>query len=168
MKLGLTTLMLSAVLFSRVSFAESFWNQPQVLRGAQTLAVEVEHLDEALHNVKAPAHVIQKVHHFEETVNDFVLDLQKGCTYEFALAEFAHIREDVGIIRDELYAHPGLLNNHQVWTEWNAMRRAYRYLDHALYAHSRRHLDADHSESKKVDQEMNKLIEELEAHQASK
>lgn len=163
MKVALTAIVLTLG-FSQYARAE-FWNAAQVLRTAQTLAVEVEHLDESLHDVKAPAHVIQKVHHFEETVNDFVMDIQAGASYQHALEEFSHIRLDVDEIRQELYAHPYLLQNAKVWTEWNAMRRAYRNLDHALYmfdANGQALMDDVAS----LQAEMAQTQKELDAHQA--
>ncbi len=149
--IGLWTLSAPAVA------ADNWYNRPEVLRSAEVLATEVEHFDEALHDVNAPTHVIQKVHHFEETVMEFVDDIRAGASYQSSWQEFQHIRQDVASIRQEMSAHSYLLQNQKVNLEWNALRRAYRYLDHAML--HRGHNGAQHAR-------MEADIKALERHQA--
>lgn len=149
--LGVVTLVLSLAVLER---ANAF-NRPEVIRAGEKLAVEIEHLDEALHNVNAPAHVIQKVHHFETTANDFVEELRLGCTTNEAWDEYQHIRLDYTEIRNEFYAHPYLLNNYQVNTEWRALRSAYRWLDHAMYTRAGDLPDAEVEAAKQFLEEHN-------------
>ncbi len=135
MKPSMYLLAVAVLIAGNSAFAESFWpNRPNVVRAAQTLADEVEHFDTALHNIHAPDHVIQKVHHFEETVTEFVEIAAHG-TYQEAYSEMNHIRQDVQLIRDEMYAHPHLLHNPAVATEWRHVRTSYRNLDHAMFQH---------------------------------
>jgi len=131
----LLTMVAAATFFSGTfAKAEPFWqNRPGVIRAAQILAEEVEHFDTSLHNISAPAHVIAKVHHFEETVTEFYEGVSGPWSYQEATQEMNHIRQDVQLIRNELYAHPQLLQNPTVYREWNHMRTAYRNLDHQMF-----------------------------------
>jgi len=136
MKALLTLAAFAAICGGSLAQAEpgGFWaNRPNVIRAADVLAEEVEHFDTSLHNISAPQHVIAKVHHFEETVTEFVNEVRAGMSYQEATQEMNHIRQDVGLIRDELYAHPQLLQNPIVNREWRHMRTAYRNLDHQMF-----------------------------------
>lgn len=111
-------------------------NQSNVVRAAERLASEVEQFDESLHDVNAPAHLVQKVHHFEETVQEFVLLARTG-TYQQAMGEFNHIRADFQVIRQEMNQHPYLMQNYKVNTEYQHTRTAYRALDHEMFMHDK-------------------------------
>lgn len=138
-----------------------FPNRAEVIRSADSLASEVEHLDEALHAINAPTALIQKVHHFEETVFEFADEVRAGCTYAFANEEMNHIRQDVQSIRLDFDRYPYLLNNIKVANEWRMMRRAYRWLDHAMFMHSRNMTD-------EMDSALQRDIQILEQHLAEK
>ena len=115
-----------------VAEPDGWFNRPNVVRAADTLAQEVESFDTALHKVTAPDHIIQKVHHFEETVTAFAEDVRK-MPYQEAVHEMIHIREDVETLRQELSAHSQLLQNPAIDTEWRHVRSAYRNLDHQMF-----------------------------------
>lgn len=126
-------LLLAVVTIGSFAVAEPIWeNRPNVVRAAETLAQEVEALDTALHNVTAPDHIIQKVHHFEETVTEFAEDV-RTMPYQEAVQEMSHIRQDVDTLRQELSAHPQLLQNPAINNEWRHVRSAYRNLDHQMF-----------------------------------
>jgi len=111
-------------------------NQNNVIRAAERLAVEVEQFDESLHDINAPSHIVQKVHHFEETVQEFAL-LAKTGTYQQAMGEFNHIRADFQVIRQDMAQNPYLTQNYKVATEFQHMRTAYRALDHEMFMHDK-------------------------------
>src|SRR5690606_37501530 len=117
-----TTLFISSTAFG--------WaNRAQVIRAADTLQQEVEIFDEALHEINAPHDLIELVHHYEETVGEFVY-LAQSASYQEAQAEMSHIRQDIGLIRNKLSQYSWVLNYPTVTTEWRHVRTAYRYLDH--------------------------------------
>lgn len=116
-----------------VSESGEWTNRPQVIRVAERLAEDVELFDESLHAVDAPKAVIERTHHFEETVADFASEL-KAMPYEEATGELSHIREDVEMIRREMYKYPKLMSNFKVVTAFRRMRLTYRELDHEMYA----------------------------------
>lgn len=107
-------------------------NKPAVIRAAQVLAKEIEHLDESLHDAGAPAEFVRKVHHTEESVNEFVAMVIGGAAYPQAMQEFNHIREDIRFIETEFSKHPHLFSHPKVASEWRATRMAYRKLDHEM------------------------------------
>ena len=67
------------------ALADTDFNRQEVIRAAEKLAEEVEHFDEELHLVNAPSHVIGKIHHFEETVIEFVDEARHGASYQILL-----------------------------------------------------------------------------------
>ncbi len=137
-----------------------YWpNRINVQRAAEKLAQEVEYFDTALHEISAPHDVIQVVHHFEETAMEFVEIARRG-TYQEAYAEMSHIRQDVQLIRDQLYRYPQLLNYPKVDTEWRHVRTAYRNVDHQMFMFS-----AGRWTSEKV-KELEKDLAEMEAYHA--
>lgn len=103
-----------------------------VLSAAEELATGIEHLDSELHAIRAPDHVINLVHHSEETVFEFVDAVSGDAPYPSLYAEFQHIKRDVVEIRREMIAHR-YFNNMRVrgemWHVWTASR----YLDHEFY-----------------------------------
>ena len=147
------------VAFAAPAKADHWANRPAVIRAADKLAEEMEHFDEAMHAAHAPEHFIGKVHHFEETVMEFATEV-RTCTYQQAYQEMNHIRQDVGLIREEFNAHPQLLQNFQVYTEWKHVRTAYRYLDHAMYQ-----WDTNRWNSAKVEALKNDVAEMEAAHE---
>ena len=151
---------LLALIYGQTAKAEHY-NQGEVLRAAEKLASEVEHFDEELHNVNAPQHVVQKVHHFEETVTEFADEVRNYTDYYILLEEMNHIRQDMRSIRDEMSSHPYLLLNPRVALEYRAMRRAYRWLDHAMYM-------GHHWNQAEVDAEIAEDIAFLEQHAAER
>lgn len=120
----------------------AWFNRPNVVRAAERLAFEIEAYDEALHAVNAPTHVIQKVHHFEETALEFV-QLTKTASYQECYQEMNHIRQDFGLIRTEMNAHPYLLSNYKVNQEFQHVRTAYRALDHEMFVYDSNRYSAD-------------------------
>jgi len=115
-----------------VSESGEWTNRPQVIRVAERLAEEVELFDESLHAVEAPKAVIERTHHFEETVADFASEL-KVISYVEATEELSHIREDVEMIRREMYKYPKLMKQVKVSIAFHRMRLTYRELDHEMY-----------------------------------
>lgn len=124
--------LISIPVFANDSSDDSRFNRPRVIQASTRLASEVEHFDEALHDVNAPAHVIKLVHHFEETVTEFAM-MAKTASYQELYSEFDHIREDMKMIREEMAQHPKLMQNQNVFQEYQHMRTAYRALDHAMF-----------------------------------
>lgn len=122
-----------AVGFLAATDANAWQNRPNVIRAAQVLEEEVEHFDTSLHNIHAPNDLIAVVHHFEETVMEFLEEVRNGCSYQFAQSEMNHIRQDVGLIRQKLSIYPSVLHNPAVSREWQHMRTAYRNLDHQMF-----------------------------------
>lgn len=112
-------------------------NRAQVIRTAEVLGEEVERFDEALHEVNAPADLIEITHHFEETSWEFQEIARRG-SFQEAQAEMAHIRQDVGLMRDKLARYPWVLNYPTVATEWRHVRTAYRQLDHQMFIRNSR------------------------------
>lgn len=158
----ISSLYIAAFALALVGFtgqAKAEWqNRPQVIRSAETLRDEVEHFDEAMHQGGAPAHFIEKVHHFEETVMEFA-QMVRTCSYQEAYQEMNHIRQDIQMLRSEFNAHPQLLQNFQIYTEWNHVRTAYRYLDHEMF-----HWDASRWSNAKVETLMKDVKAMEEAH----
>lgn len=137
--------------------ADHWHNRPNVINAAARLATEIEHLDESLHNVHAPTHFIQKVHHTEETVTEFVQMVRSGVAYHEAKSEFDHIRQDMQLITNEFNQHSHLLADPKVASEWRFARSAYRRLDHEMFRRPRPTLPLD---------QLDRELQKLEAHQA--
>ena len=123
------------VVFTFCASAQAWPNRPNVVRAAEKLADEIERFDTALHEVRAPQPLLQRVHHFEQTVAEFVKDVRGGCSYQSAVSEMAHIRQDVGLVRDLIARYPGVTASAKVATEWRHVRSAYRHLDHEMFVH---------------------------------
>jgi hypothetical protein len=130
-----STLGVALVGFTMFASAEAnAWiNRANVVRAAEILEQEVEALDTQLHNVNAPAEVVQTMHHFEETAMEFAEIARRG-TYQEANAEMHHIRQDIQLIRDQFARYPWLLSNIGINTEWRHVRTAYRNVDHQMFA----------------------------------
>ena len=134
-------------------------NRPGVLRAAEILADEIERLDTALHTIHAPPSIIAKVHHFEETATEFANDVRGGASYQHAYAEMQHIRQDVGLVRDEFALYPHLLRDRVVEQEWRHVRTAYRNLDHQMFMNF-----ADRWTPEKVEALERDMADLMEAH----
>lgn len=131
--MGLGLVVLTFSLQGLAAQTAAYFDRPEVIRAGEKLSIEVEHFDESLHDANAPSHLTAKVHHFEETVSEFVAEVRSGAPYGVVIDEMGHIRADMRELRDEMYTHSDLLNYPGVYTEYRAMRTAYRWLDHAVY-----------------------------------
>lgn len=103
-----------------------------VLSAAMELAEGIEHLDTELHAISAPAHVINLVHHTEETTFEFVSLVREGAPKHVQRAEYQHIRLDVAEVRREMKIHRYFRNARVEMETWHVYS-ASRQLDHALF-----------------------------------
>ena len=69
----------------------------------------------------------------EEVVTEFVDEVRAGCTYQYALQEMNHIRQDMDLLRTMFTQYPQLLQYPAVYNEWRHVKTAYRNLDHEMY-----------------------------------
>lgn len=129
--------MKQTIQFSLIALALLFTNATQarnVLSAADELAEGIEHLDTELHRINAHGHVIEVVHHAENTVFEFVDLLISRAPRQLVMAEFNHISTDMRDIRQEMRAHR-YYGSRTVMVEFLHAWTAYRYLDHSLPRH---------------------------------
>lgn len=108
-------------------------DRPGLIRSAETLKVDIEKLDEALHEAEAPGQVIGVIHHFEEGILEFVEDLRNGSTCQVAIEEFQHFHEDIQLIYRALSDRPDLFYRNAVLGAWNRMLPSYVRFQNRLY-----------------------------------
>jgi hypothetical protein len=131
--LSLAVATLAIALWANTSSADNWLNRQNVIRAANELAEGIEHLDTELHAVQAPNDLIQIVHHYEETITEFVDEVTRGISYQEASFEMNHIRQDYGLLRDKLYQYPQYLQRPAIAMEFRHVRSAYRALDHEMF-----------------------------------
>jgi len=137
---------LSVVSGSKPAIADDWPNRPKVLHAAQVLSLEIKELDRALHSVGAPHHVLDTLHHLEQTTLVFVQRVQGNCSYADGSLLFHHIHSDFHSFEYELNYHHYLLHYQNVALEWKHANTAYRALDYEMY-----HLDKERWSDDKVD-----------------
>jgi hypothetical protein len=114
-------------------YANCTVDRPGLIESAETLKVNIEKLDEALHEASAEAKVIQIIHHFEEGIMEFVEDLRNGEKCQAAIVTFQHFHEDIMLIYNELNTRPQLFYQKPVLSSWNRMLPSYVRFQNRLY-----------------------------------
>jgi len=132
-------LLVAASVISLSAFAD-FPHRQHVLEAAESLDKAIEGFDDVLHKITAPKHVTDKVHHADESIEDFVEELDRGqMNLDEAKAEFQHIKLDLDSVSKELDEHPELLRTFESRSHWRRVRRAYRDLAHEMLHAGRPH-----------------------------
>lgn len=107
-------------------------NRQNVIRAAMRMAEAVEVFDGHLHAVDAPTALIGAAHHLEETVLIYVSDLEE-MPYKAAVAELNHIRQDMELIRREMFRVPKLLGNRRILFSFLDMHEQSRRVHLEIY-----------------------------------
>lgn len=105
--------------------ADQVWPQRDaVVQAVDVLQQEIEIFDEALHNVNAPADLIEIVHHIEETAAELA-EISRFAPRGEVAAEAAHLDADFELVRQKFNQYLFLRLDRNTRTAWQRTRAAY-------------------------------------------
>lgn len=126
-----------AVLFCVAFLSSSAWancssERPGILSASEKLANDLEKLDGALHDAKAPEAVLRLLHHFEQGVLELDKALRAGATCADAKVEFQHFHDDVQLVYRKLSEMPEIFHQTPVLGAWNGLMGSFIRLQNWL------------------------------------
>lgn len=127
------TLTVFALPFMSVAETDPWTNRPNVILAGEKLLLHTEGLDEALHNAKAPKHVVTAMHNLETRGDEFMQLVKSGGTFSQASSLFHKIHLALHSLEHELEYHHYLLHIVGVANKWKAVNIAYNNLDLEMY-----------------------------------